>query len=549
VGVLSPGKAPASDSPPGATARHVAISLALVLLTIAVFSPVLGAGYVVLDDRQYVAENPVVRDGLTAAGIRWAFTTVEAANWHPLTWLSLMADVSAFGNSPAAHHAVNLAIHAAGALFLYFALHAMTGAFWRSAFVAALFAVHPLHVESVAWISERKDVLSGAFWMLALWGYARYPARRTPARYAAVAVPFALGLLSKPMVVTLPFALLLLDVWPLRRWMPGEGGFLRLLYEKAPLLLLSLASCLVTVYAQRQGGAMGHLEDIAFPARLGNAILAYAGYLGKSAWPAGLSVFYPHPGNAYSLPLAAGAALLLLLLSAGALFTVGRKPWLAVGWFWFLGTLVPVIGIVQVGMQAMSDRYMYIPLVGLAVAVAWEAASRFPGTGRGPTALAALSVAVLAALGLAARAQAACWKDSGTLLEQALRVDPDNWFAEHSLGIALAGEGRYAAAAGHFRKALRIRPNSLTMNGLGAALWGEGDTEGAAACFADAVRANPGYPDALANLGLARLRQGRIPESIELFRRALKAAPGHALARRGLDAALARAAAGGFPTR
>jgi Tfp pilus assembly protein PilF len=526
--------------------RHAAVCIVLACLTAVVFQSAPGAGFFISDDDLYVTENPAVLSGLSAEGVAWAFSNVEASNWHPLTWLSHMADTTLFGKGPGARHVVNVVIHGAAALFLYAALFSMTGAVAPSAFVAAVFAVHPLHVESVAWISERKDVLSGAFWMLAMWLYASYARRPSLARYAAVAAAFALGLMSKAMVVTLPCALLLLDYWPLRRWSPGEKGLPRLLAEKLPLLALSLAGVLVGLLAQKGGGAMGFGEEISFPARLGNAAISWVEYLARAVWPARLSFFYPHPGSAVPVGRAVGAALALLAVSAGALLVHRSRPWLGVGWFWFLGTLLPVIGLVQIGLQRMADRYTYIPLIGLAVALAWEVRERSRGTRLAvPAAVAGL--AVVLGLGAAARVQAETWKESRTVLEHAVRVSGDNWFAEHCLGIVEAAAGRRESAERHYREALRTTPNCLTLNNLGAVLYAMGRMDEADDCFAEAVGINPGYPDALANLGLTRWKRGYPDDAVRFFRMALSIRPDFRQAREGLEAALAAEAAARTP--
>src|SRR5438093_6101777 len=347
--------------------RNLAIAGLVVLGTLAVFAPALRHGFVNYDDPEYVTENPRVRAGLSWAGLGWAFAAPHAANWHPLTWLSHMLDAQLFGLAPAGHHASSVLLHAASAALLFGVLEGTTGAPWPSAFVAATFALHPLRVESVAWVSERKDVLAGLCWMLALAAYRRYVRRRGAAAYLLVVAAFVLGLLAKPMVVTLPFVLLLLDVWPLRR--PWN---VRLLWEKVPLFLLSAAVSALTVVAQRGAGAMASLESLPLGTRIAEAVVAYGAYLEKAFWPTRLAVFYPH--RPLLVAEVATSALVLVVISALALRERRRRPYLLVGWLWYLVVLLPVIGLVKVGEQAMADRFSYLPQIGVLIMVAWAAA-------------------------------------------------------------------------------------------------------------------------------------------------------------------------------
>ncbi len=389
---------------------RTAIISALVLLTVAGFWPSIGNGFVNYDDDEYVTENPHVQAGLTLNGMRWALTATEAANWHPLTWVSHMADRSLFGADPRGHHLSSLIWHLANVVLLFLVLFRMTGATGRSAAVASLFALHPLHVESVAWISERKDVLSTFFWILTLWAYARYANRPGPRRYLLVVAFLALGLACKPMLVSVPLVLLLLDFWPLDRLHPPYWPVVR---EKIPLVILAAASSVITLVAQHRGGALGSFERLPLSMRLENAVVSYAGYLWKTIRPVGLSIVYPHPGPGRPGWQVAGAMALLAAISYGAIRARRRRPYLLVGWLWFLVTLVPVIGLVQVGEQAMADRYTYVPLVGPFVAVVWGAADlvrRVGGTERqrraSTAAVAAASAAVLGILLALTRVQA-----------------------------------------------------------------------------------------------------------------------------------------------
>ena len=423
--------------------RNLIIGVLLVLAVAATYAPVACYDFLNLDDNSYVTENKNVRDGLTWAGARWAFTSLERGNWHPLTWFSHMVDCQVFGIRPGGmytvgdqhfvngHHLVNVGLHAASTVLLFWLLTRMTAAVWPSAVVAGLVALHPLHVESVAWIAERKDVLSVFLGLLALLAYVRYAERPSVARYVPVFVLLALGLMAKPMLVTLPLVMLLLDYWPLGRYplriancelriqtAPARGFFksairnpqsaisfgrtstLRLVLEKLPLFVLGAGCCVATIFAQHGAGAMEFAEKISWPARVSNAAVAYVVYLGQTFWPAGLAVFYPHVER--PLGQAAAAAIFLLGVTALAIWQIRRRPYLAVGWFWYLGTLVPVIGLVQVGKQAMADRYTYLPLVGVFIAMVWSLVDLLGRRRHGAKVLALAACAALVACGVAA---------------------------------------------------------------------------------------------------------------------------------------------------
>ncbi len=492
-------------------ATHLAgICAALVLVTFAAFHGVLSSGFVNYDDDGYVTENPHVRAGLRAESVAWAFTTTEQANWHPLTWLAHMLDVQLFGLDAGKHHRTSLLLHAASAVLLFLLLVSMTGALWPSAFVAALFAIHPLHVESVAWIAERKDVLSTLFWLLTLGAWLFYVESRTAGRYALVLVLYALGLMAKPMLVTLPFTLLLLDLWPLRRLtLPLREASVRLpglLREKAPLFAMSAASCIVTFAVQRSAGAVQTLRDFAFAERLANSALAYVAYLGRTFWPTSLAVFYPYPAHVALLTWpVAGSGVLLVGITALALLLARRAPYVAFGWLWYLGTLVPVIGLVQVGGQARADRYTYVPLIGVFVIAAWgleEIGKARRSMRNGVVILAAGSIVALSA---ATRLQVAHWTNGSTLYEHALAVSSDNWLAHNNLGRVLFEGGQSERAIAHYEAALRI---------------------------------SPGYADAHYNLGIALGRIGRRPEAIEQFLETLRLEPSHAMAHNNLGGVL-----------
>ena len=494
----------------------------------------LGA-FINLDDNEYVSENPFVRNGLTLAGVRWAFTTFHSSNWHPVTWLSHLLDVTLFGLDPWWHHATNVAIHALTTVLLFRALRLMTGAPWRSAFAAALFAIHPLHVESVAWVAERKDVLSGLFFVLVLLSYERWVRRRGKAWFAAVVLAAAAGLLAKPMLVTIPCVLLLVDVWPLgrtprRRQGPDAGRqgvpWSRLFAEKLPLFGLSAASSAVTFVAQGRASAVADMTTFTPGVRVSNALMSIVDYLGKTVWPAALAVYSPHPLEVAPPWELAGAALVIAGVTTAALALVRRRPFLAVGWFWFLGMLVPVIGVVQVGLQARADRYTYLPLIGLFVAVAWW----LPGRTGGKRLAGALSGAgaaiVITLLAAASVVQAGYWRDEETLYRRALTVTSKNWLISANLGAALIGKGRFAEAADRLREAVRLQPGyAKAHNGLGVALAGLGllaDSEGA---YRRALALSPGSGRARYNLANNLAKQGRTDEAIASYRQALAVDP------------------------
>ena len=523
------------------------IAVALAAAVAAVYAPTRHHGFVNLDDPKYVYENPIVRDGLTARGAAWAFTTFEVSNWHPLTWLSHMLDVELFGLDAGAHHLASAVIHALAAILLFLALRAATGATWRSALVAALFAVHPTHVESVAWVAERKDVLSGALFFATLLAWIHHLRRPRPGRYALDLGLFALALLSKPMAVSLPVVLLLLDLWPLRRLELGPPAETlrragRLLLEKAPFVLLAVASSAVTVLAQARGGAISSAEKLPLSERAANAALSYVAYLGKLAWPTDLAVFYPHRAwttgglDAWQV---ASATLLLVAVTALAAWQLRARPVIAMGWGFYLVTLLPVIGLVQVGSQAMADRYTYLPAVGIFTAVVWlgAEAARSVAARR---AAAVLTCGALVALGVAARAQTRHWSDSFALYARALSVTSENWLAWQNLGNARYAAGEHAAGVAAFEEAVRLQPDDFVswMN-LGAGYRAAGAREAALRAFQNARRVEPGSRDAAFNAAIAAVDLGAWPVAIDAFRAAATIAPDEAGAWRGLALALA----------
>jgi tetratricopeptide (TPR) repeat protein len=511
-------------------ARAVA-ALLLFALAAAVYAPALGHPFIPYDDPAYVDGNPVVSRGLAVEGAKWAFTTFHAANWHPLAWLSHMLDVSLFGVDAGAAHGVNVLFHGLNAVLLFLFLSAATGAAVPSLAAAALFAVHPLHVESVAWIAERKDVLCAFFVLLSLHAWLRYARTGGKGSYVLAAAFHALALLSKPMAVTVPLLLLLLDRWPLRRgpFAAGDGAAPplstgRLLAEKVPFLALSAASSAVTLLAQRQGGAVNSLGALPLADRLANALLSYAAYLGKAAWPSKLAVFYPHPADSPGgiSPAAVAASFLLAAALWGAALRFREKrPWILFGLAWYTAALLPVIGIVQVGLQGMADRYAYLPLAGVYVAAAWtarELAGERPGRRKAAAAAAALCVAALA---VAARVQLSYWSSPWTLFSRAARVIPRNYQAEASLGMVLVRERRFAEAEGRFREGISFLPShAASWGGLGLSFLGQGRDAEAEEALRRAIRLGNGMPEDRKHLGVALQRQGRHGEAAEWLRTA-----------------------------
>jgi Flp pilus assembly protein TadD len=531
------------------------VSLALIAVNMAVYAPVAHYEFVTWDDPQYLLDNPHVSRGLSWEGMSWALTSGYASNWHPLTWWSHMLDVQLHGLSAGPHHVTSLLLHIANSLLLFGLLHAMTGRLGPSAFVAALFAAHPLHVESVAWVSERKDVLSTLFWMLTVWAYLRYLRQRGRGRYAVMAALLALGLMAKPMLVTLPFVLLLLDVWPLGRVTlvndaaghPGVAsskrlrcGWLQLVREKVPLLALAGASSIITFIVQRQGGAVAASEALPLGDRLANALVSYMRYIGKLVWPSRLAAVYP-----FSRPLPAFSVVCsllgLLAISMVAVRAVRRYPYVAVGWLWYVGTLVPVIGVIQVGSQAMADRYTYVPLIGLFIIVAWGGTDLFAASRvRREIVSIAAGLAILACI-VVSRNQLEYWRNSVALWRHAVDVTHDNFIAQNGLGEALATDGAIDEAIAHLSEAVRINPDfPPAQNNLGVELKRQRHFNEAIAHYAQALRASPDFAEAHNNLANALDGEGRTSEAIAEYNEALRIKPDYAEAHNGLGVALAR---------
>jgi protein O-mannosyl-transferase len=519
-------------------ARILAVCLGLVLLNVLIYAQTRHHPFINFDDPQYVAENRYVAGGLTLGGVRWAFTTTHAGNWHPLTWISHMIDAELFGLGAGRHHLANAGWHILNTLLLFGVLIRLTGAFWRPAFVAALFAAHPTHVESVAWIAERKDVLSGVFWLLAMWAYARYAAAPSPARYALVALALAAGLMAKPMLVTLPFALLLLDWWPLRRFetLPAR----RLIVEKLPLIALAASSSVITFVVQREAGAVRPIEALGIGRRIGAAIAGYAEYLWKLVWPVDLALLYPHPAE-LPVVVVALSVLLLIALTAGALWSARRAPYVTLGWLWFLGTLVPVIGLVQVGSQRIADRYTYIPYIGLFLIAAWGARALAARWRVPPAAIAAAAAVVLAAHTALAHAQTARWRSSVSIWEHTLRVTTANARAHNHLGHALALEGRHQEAIAQYEEALRLHPRyAEALNNLGQSLERTGRDSMAIVRYREAIGVNDRLAEAHSNLGALLAERGHVGEAFTALERAVALEPHHTTARANLAVLLAR---------
>lgn len=561
------------------------VCLLLAMATFAVFWQVRQYDFVNLDDPVYVTANRHIQGGLSPEGVRWAFTTAHASFWHPLTWLSLMLDSDLYGLKPGGYHLTSLILHVLNTLLLFWLFHRMTGALWRSAFVAALFALHPLHVESVAWVSQRKDTLSTFFWMLTLCAYVVYTQKPAARRYMLALACFTLGMMAKPMLVTLPFVLLLLDYWPLNRFhgrdvglnppaaaqpVPSQGrgrkrreamskkkasqkvipppkapvlaraaspGAVawRLVMEKIPFFVLSAVFSAVAYYAQHQ------VSYITFPpgSRIANALVAYVVYLQKTFWPVNLAVFYPFPEALPGWQML-GAALIMALISVVVVAAARRWPFLPVGWFWYVGILVPVIGIVQVGTHALADRYTYIPLIGLFVMAAWGVPELLKKWRYGKAALIAATTLILAGLTAVTWTQTGHWRNSITLFEHALKVTDRNDLAHNNLGIALRGAGKVAEAESHYREALRIRPDSEQAHfNLGNLLFAGGRADDAISHYQAALRIRPGYENAHVNLGAALMSRGLYGQAVVHYRKAISLGNADAGVYYSLGAALA----------
>jgi tetratricopeptide (TPR) repeat protein len=512
--------------------RRSTVVLGLVAAVLTAFWPALRNGFVSYDDIHYLTENPYVRRGFSAETLRWALTTDQPNYWHPLTLLSHMVDWQLYGPAPTGHHATNLALHAANTVLVFLFFERTTGAVWRSALAAALFGLHPLRVESVAWAAERKDVLSTLLWLLTLHAYVGWVAKPRLGRFLLVAIGFALGLAAKPMLVTLPLTLLLLDYWPLARFGRERGRLRRLVVEKLPLVPIAAAAAIATVAAQR-AGKLRSLEEYPLVLRIENAVVSYVAYLWKTLWPRELAVLYPYP-DAVPLATVLACATVLVVVTIAAWRLRPSRPALLFGWLWFLVTLVPVMGLVQVGEQAMADRFTYVPLIGIFVALAWLAPAAAPSL------VTATAAAVLLLLALQTRIQVRYWRSAATLFEHALAVEERNPVAHMNLGFELLRAGDVDAAIRHFERALELRPYYLNARvELGNALVKRGRTGEAIVQFTRATQIDPRSLPALTNLGHALALEGRVDEAIPYQEQALRIDPTYAVAHNNLGMALA----------
>ncbi|MGD0813634.1 MAG: tetratricopeptide repeat protein [Verrucomicrobiota bacterium] len=501
------------------------ICLVLAAITFAVFGQTAGFEFVNYDDGFYVYHNAKVAGGLSMKGLAWVFTHADCHLYHPLTMLSLMADCQLHGLRAGGYHFTNALLHTASAILLFLVLRQMTGAQWRSAFVAAVFAIHPLRVESVAWVTERKDVLSAFFFMLTLGAYARYAQKPgSLARYLMVVVAYVPALLSKPTVVTLPFVLLLLDYWPLRRF--ESCKFSRLVLEKIPLLALAGGVCAMTVMAA--GKEVAGYANVSIPSRLDNALVSYAVYLRQMVWPEGLAVFYPRLEKGYPVWTIALSFLLLGLITGGVLAFQRKRRWLLVGWLWYLGMLTPMIGLVQAGAFAHADRMTYLPQIGIYVALAWLAAE-WSAKLAGRVAVCVLMTTVLGVLMICAGKQTAYWQNSETLWSHTLACTTGNYMAHYNLGVDLAENGLEAEAISHYLKVVQIKPDHAeARNNLGGVYFRQGRVDEAISEYQKAVQIEPDYEVAHYNLATALLQEGRTAEAVSHYQRALQIEPANA---------------------
>jgi protein O-mannosyl-transferase len=550
--------------------KTLLICLFLTASSVALFSQTIYYDFINFDDPTYIINNPHLKNGIILESLAWAFKATHAANWHPLTWISHMLDVHIFGMNPGGHHLTNVVFHILNTLLLFIVFLRMTRMHWHSAFIAILFAIHPLHVESVAWVSERKDVLCAFFWFLTMLSYTWYATQPSVYRYSFVMLCFVLGLMSKPMIVTLPFVLLLIDYWPLNRLKSCHSKALNsvsqkttpiiyLIWEKSPLFILVALSCMMTYYAQKQVGSVAPLENIPFDARIANIIVSYLSYIVKMIYPFNLAVFYPFPETITWLHFN-GAGLMLAAISMIALIKINQWPYVAVGWLWFLGTMVPVIGFVQIGAQSMADRYTYIPIIGLFIIITWWIPALLENFRYKRVFFIASAISIIGILTVLSWKQVGYWKNSITLFEHALRVTSDNYLAHNNLGNALSHQGETHEAIRHYQKALKINPKNekahfnlaiifsrqnraqdamlhyrkaLDINpdfekahfNLGVMLQKMGKNEEAIAHYQRAIQIKPDFREAYINLGVALLQQGNRDGAIDCFQKALEITP------------------------
>ena len=516
--------------------KVLVVSLCLIVAIIIAYAQVSNFDFVGYDDQEYITENSHVQEGLTLESLIWAFTSFHSANWHPLTWLSHMLDCELYGSNPMGHHWTNVQFHIANTLLLFFIFFKMTGALWRSAFVAALFALHPLHVESVAWVSERKDVLSTFFGLLMIGAYYHYVKEPCLKNYLLVIILLCMGLMAKPMLVTFPFVLLLLDYWPLKRFHYkndyflqserttdyGSKGIYRLILEKILLFIPVVILCILTFLAQQSSGAVKALGALSIKTRTANALVSYVTYVLKTIWPINLAVFYPHPGDSLLVWQIFGAALLIATACIWAVRTSKKYPYIAVGLFWYLGTLVPVIGLVQVGDQAMADRYTYIPLIGLFILIAWGVPDLLKKWNYRKIFLGLSAVVILSALTVSTLSQASHWKNGITLFENAVKVTEDNYKAQNNLGTAL-GPVDLDKAIYHYKESLKIKPNYVrALSNLGIALYNRGDYDEAVLYFNKLLDIKPKKTDTRINLANVLFIQEKFDEAVSHYNEIIK---------------------------
>jgi len=500
--------------------RIILVCAGLVLATAAAYQPVLKNGFVNFDDDVYVTENSNIKNGFTPQSILWALTSTHAENWHPLTWLSHILDYKLFGLNPAGHHFTNLMLHIINTLLLFFILQKMTGSTWPSAFVAALFAIHPLHVESAAWIAERKDVLSAFFWLLTMLVYWHYTQRPTLLRYLGTLILFSLGLMAKPMLVTLPFVLLLLDYWPLKRAIDSKRSIFKLVLEKLPFIVLAAISSVITYSLQTKTG----IDILPLSARISNAAVSYISYIGKMIYPAGLSVFYPYPPGGTTAWKITLAVIFLVVITITAILS--KRRYMLVGWLWYLGTLVPVIGFVQVGGQALADRYTYLPLTGIFIMLAWSAEEIIKRIHARIFIPAIISALIIIVLFICTRIQLSYWQNSVTLFERALAVTKNNYKIHYDHGYELISQGYPDEGISHYRQATEIAPENANIRyNLANALSSQGKIEEAIGEYRKVIGYDKNYADAYNNLGYALLPQGKLDEAATCFGEALKIKP------------------------
>lgn len=521
---------------------------ALAVIILAVYMQVGNHQFLNLDDNTYITDNHHVTSGITGQNIIWAFTSIESYNWHPITWLSHMTDVQLFGINPRGHHLTNVAIHTASTLLLFILLHRLTGTFWRSASVAAMFALHPLHVESVAWAAERKDVLSALFWFLTLLFYSEYVAKRKASLYIVALISFVLGIMSKPMLVTLPIVMLLIDFWPLDRYSLDDRQGLRQLLrrlttlatEKIPFFICSLFSCLITIYAQYKGGAVAGLTTVPLLLRSENAMVAYVTYIGKTLWPRDLAVFYPF-NSSINFWQVICSLLILILLSIVAIRTARQSPYFALGWFWFLITLLPAIGLIHVGAQSMADRYTYIPGIGLFIIAAWGIPELTKDLRYQKTVLTLLAAAVIIASTILTWQQLRHWRNNISLYRHTLRVTADNYTIHNNLGVALQVSGDIDASIVQYEETLRINPNYwYAQDNLEKALRAKRDREGAIQFYREMIQMSPNNANAHSNLGFVLAGKGNLDEAIKEYQIVIRLNPNDSGAHKNLEFALAR---------